>query len=355
MPSLSVTDDCTIFAKTSSYGKKQHPQGNHLHQRQGGGCLRLAGFFLRKIRRGYGKYPYLCPRVPHTQTQTNPQPNMHLTHNPSSITHNLAEKHTFSSKERDTETGLSYFGARYYSSELSLWLSVDPMSDKYPHQSNYVYCSNNPLKVIDPNGEDEWDLARDGTLTKRENGRTDMDVVHATTKDGEAVDRHYKSGTIGQNMESYSMVLYEGQSEEISFTTDVMTFTDMDIATDFFEFAAENTEVEWALNIGKAETIVGTSHQEDFNQVRIPKDVQFQIHSHWKDSHKLSYKGPNGMSCPTCDIPMMTKNPNTFKVYEAFNRRYVSMDDRKNFRFEISHNLLKSINLFQKAYHPWLK
>ena len=65
----------------------------------------------------------------------------------------LAEKHTFSSKERDAETGLSYFGARYYSSELSLWLSVDPMSGKYPSLSPYVYCANNPMKLVDPNGE----------------------------------------------------------------------------------------------------------------------------------------------------------------------------------------------------------
>ena len=61
--------------------------------------------------------------------------------------------YSFSAKERDAETGLSYFGARYYSSDLSIWLSVDPMSGKYPHQSNYVYCSNNPIVLVDPNGE----------------------------------------------------------------------------------------------------------------------------------------------------------------------------------------------------------
>ena len=62
--------------------------------------------------------------------------------------------HTFSAKERDIETGLSYFGSRYYSSDLSIWLSVDPMSDKYPLFSPYVYCANNPIKLVDPNGED---------------------------------------------------------------------------------------------------------------------------------------------------------------------------------------------------------
>ena len=62
--------------------------------------------------------------------------------------------HTFSAKEKDTETGLSYFGARYYSSDLSIWLSVDPKSDKYPMFSPYVYCANNPVKLVDPNGEE---------------------------------------------------------------------------------------------------------------------------------------------------------------------------------------------------------
>ena len=61
---------------------------------------------------------------------------------------------TFSAKEKDSETGLSYFGARYYSSDLSIWLSVDPMSDKYPSLSPYVYCADNPVKLVDPNGED---------------------------------------------------------------------------------------------------------------------------------------------------------------------------------------------------------
>ena len=61
--------------------------------------------------------------------------------------------YTFSAKEKDTETGYSYFGARYYSSDLSIWLSVDPMAAKYPSLSPYVYCANNPVKLVDPNGD----------------------------------------------------------------------------------------------------------------------------------------------------------------------------------------------------------
>ena len=60
--------------------------------------------------------------------------------------------YTFSGKEKDAETGYGYFGARYYDSGLSIWLSVDPMSDKYPSTSPYAYCRNNPILLIDPNG-----------------------------------------------------------------------------------------------------------------------------------------------------------------------------------------------------------
>ena len=63
------------------------------------------------------------------------------------------ERFTFTGKERDSETGLSYFGARYYDSDLMTgWLSVDPLADKYPSLSPYAYCGWNPIKLVDPDG-----------------------------------------------------------------------------------------------------------------------------------------------------------------------------------------------------------
>lgn len=37
--------------------------------------------------------------------------------------------------------------------DISKWLSVDPLADKYPNISPYAYCSWNPVKFVDPNGE----------------------------------------------------------------------------------------------------------------------------------------------------------------------------------------------------------
>jgi RHS repeat-associated protein len=65
----------------------------------------------------------------------------------------------FTQKERDVETGLDYFGARYYSSTQGRFASTDPITMTVnrlhdPQQINlYAYCRNNPLVFIDPTGE----------------------------------------------------------------------------------------------------------------------------------------------------------------------------------------------------------
>ena len=72
---------------------------------------------------------------------------------------------SFTGKERDSETGFSYFGARYYDSDLMTgWLSVDPMADKYPSLSPYAYCAWNPVKLVDPDGEDWYQNELTGAI-----------------------------------------------------------------------------------------------------------------------------------------------------------------------------------------------
>jgi len=49
---------------------------------------------------------------------------------------------------------IHYFRARLYHSTASVWLSVDPLSDKYPGVSPYVYCAGNPVVMKDEDGRD---------------------------------------------------------------------------------------------------------------------------------------------------------------------------------------------------------
>ena len=60
----------------------------------------------------------------------------------------------FNAKEFDEETGLYYYGARYYEPRLSLWISVDPNQEEHPNHSSFCFESNNPIKFIDEDGRD---------------------------------------------------------------------------------------------------------------------------------------------------------------------------------------------------------
>ena len=64
----------------------------------------------------------------------------------------FATPYRFNGKEKDSETGLYYYGTRYYDAKVSRFLSVDPLAEKYASISPYAYVANNPLNAIDPDG-----------------------------------------------------------------------------------------------------------------------------------------------------------------------------------------------------------
>jgi RHS repeat-associated protein len=66
----------------------------------------------------------------------------------------------FNAKELDEETGLYYYGARYYNPMVSVWLGVDPKAHWYPNKTPYNFTGNNPIMLIDPNGM--WEQDADG-------------------------------------------------------------------------------------------------------------------------------------------------------------------------------------------------
>ena len=113
---------------------------------------------------------------------------------------------TFSAKERDSETSLSYFGSRYYSSDLSIWLSVDPMAGKYPSTSPYAYCRNNPIRLIDLNGmfDDEAKATRLRNRAARRYGEDRVSDVFNNTIDGSKPDYAFSIYGKGKTKRSYS-------------------------------------------------------------------------------------------------------------------------------------------------------
>ena len=155
--------------------------------------------------------------------------------------------YTFSAKERDPETGLSYFGSRYYSSDLSIWLSVDPMAAKYPHQSNYVYCSNNPIKVVDPNGEDEWEVNKSGHIRHVDGSEGTPDKLFVVKGFGK---KRFKERIDGEGLD-VDAELMKGLCDSEGDGKIVFSKTHSDDKLEkmeeMFNFLADNTNVEWAL------------------------------------------------------------------------------------------------------------
>ena len=117
----------------------------------------------------------------------------------------------FTGKEKDVETGYGYFGARYMDHELmTMWLSVDPMADKYPSISPYAYCAWNPVKLLDPNGnevmenDDEWKYNITSGL-----------LSHVSDKGGKDQQTVYCVSNIGNHEVLNETVSFNGQIEDM--------------------------------------------------------------------------------------------------------------------------------------------
>ncbi len=62
------------------------------------------------------------------------------------------KRYKYVGKERDEETGLYYYGARYYAAWLCRFVSVDPLQFEYPQLTPYNYAGNKPITHIDIDG-----------------------------------------------------------------------------------------------------------------------------------------------------------------------------------------------------------
>lgn len=85
-------------------------------------------------------------------------------------------RHHYTGKERDTESGNDYFGARYYASTMGRFLSPDPSGVAFSDVSDpqswnlYAYVENNPLVGVDPDGREcAWE---DGSFDSKDDPQT---------------------------------------------------------------------------------------------------------------------------------------------------------------------------------------
>jgi RHS repeat-associated protein len=154
----------------------------------------------------------------------------------------------FTSKELDRETGLYYFGARYQDPKLGIFISVDPLAEKFVGYSSYNYAFNNPIRFTDPTGmgpDDIIKIKNDGSI-ERKKTKDNFDII-TNEKGNKSIKINHKDG---------KSQIGEIQEQKLSGerTIQYMLIGDNKVARKVFEFAAstttkETSEVEFGLDM----------------------------------------------------------------------------------------------------------
>ena len=161
------------------------------------------------------------------------------------------ERYTFTGKEKDEETGYGYFGARYMDHELmTMWLSVDPMSDKYPSISPYAYCAWNPVKLVDPDGRDIWEIDRKGNVTWK--AQSDKTTIYAVNKQGKRTGASVdlSNDDILNQLKDYGVKCQRLDAQGTPIKTgrlQAAVSTNKEDVVKFFKFTSESTDQEWGI------------------------------------------------------------------------------------------------------------
>ena len=235
-------------------------------------------------------------------------------------------------KEFDEETGMYYYGARYYEPKLSLWMSVDPSAEEKPWLTIYCYTRNNPIILVDPDGRDEWEINSKGDIVKQI--KTDKhDAFFFVSKAGKRVkgkSLSFEYGTIEKA---------SGQKTDGGTRYDVYQVRGDKHAKQLFESFAKNTSVEWSIMQTGTEGAKGlnyltTSHSEkresgmvDLFNKQLKNGYTLRAFYH---SHPSNVLIPSNIGGKYGDIPIakkMTEISNqsiTFGIYGPKSGEYVT-------------------------------
>ncbi|MEA4936764.1 MAG: DUF6443 domain-containing protein [Paludibacter sp.] len=165
------------------------------------------------------------------------------------------------------------YGARVmYPAIGPQFMSVDPLCEKYYWISPYAYCLNNPVRFVDPDGRDIWEINSRGEIVSRiEDKSQDKFVNVSFDSDGKKVEGSSKSFEFGTVTAVRTPTVKVKDSKTGDVADKTLTIFEMkgdENATQLFEFFANPTitSVEWThAKIGTEKSgrnVVGTSHDE---------------------------------------------------------------------------------------------
>ncbi|MDE5870512.1 MAG: hypothetical protein K2H22_00990, partial [Muribaculaceae bacterium] len=125
------------------------------------------------------------------------------------------QPYKFGGKELITANGLNEydFGARQYYSALPAFTRIDPMAEKYPWLSPYLYCANDPINLVDPTGmiwakPEDAERLMSNVKDRIQNLQNQVSVLEVDLNNPDITDKEKKSTSslIKENKEKISLL-----------------------------------------------------------------------------------------------------------------------------------------------------
>ena len=159
-------------------------------------------------------------------------------------------------KELDSESGLYYYGARFYMAVVGRFISVDALSHDYKQLTPYNYAANNPIGDFDIDGNQAKSTPKDGgdkdnvnVIVKKSGARgndsliSEIDLLRKTKpSDGRVLTVQYAEGDVSDTVWTYSektqawnfQINYRS-TEELKTSQEGNPGRDYKVSTDSFE------------------------------------------------------------------------------------------------------------------------